>query len=162
MADDFVKGLDPLLEELRGLPGNLEKGAMRTAVFRAAQFMRDEVKASAPVSDNVPPKGASVNEKYPPGTLKKSIKAKRGRGTREEVQAGVTAIFYAKWVEFGHVLKGHKPDKAVIGHVPPNPFAMRAFEANKERVVEIAREGLVEGIKKAIDRLRSRMPKVGS
>jgi HK97 gp10 family phage protein len=161
MADDFVQGLDPLLEELKNLPGNLEKDALRVSMFRAAQFLRDQVAASAPISDGDPPKGAKVNAKYPPGTLKKSIKAKRRRGTKFEAAAGITGAFYAKFVEFGHVLKGHKPNKQEIGHVAPNPFIMRAFEANKDATMEIARKGMLEGIQKVVDKLRSKMPRGG-
>jgi HK97 gp10 family phage protein len=159
MADEFVKGLDELMAELKDLPGNIEKGALRTSMFRAAQFMRDKVKEAAPISSGEPPKGKRF-AKYPPGTLRKSIKAKRRRGTATEAAAAITGAFYAKWVEFGHVLKGHKPGKVTLGQVAPNPFILNAFEANKEAALEVARKGLVEEIAKRIARLRSRMPKV--
>ena len=135
MADDpYIKGLAELLSELRELPGNIEKNALRTGVFRAAQFLRDRIKDAAPISSGNPPKGQKFREKYPPGTLKKSIKAKRRRGTREEVAAGITGAFYAKWVEFGHLIKSHgrnKGDRQVLGHVPANPFIARTYESSK-------------------------------
>lgn len=159
MADDFVKGLDELTAALRELPGNLEKDALRTGVFRGAQFLRDKIKDVTPVSSGVPPKGGRM-AKYTPGTLKKSIRAKRRRGTRTEAAAGITGAFYAKWVEKGHTLKSHGKNGQVIGHVPANPFIRNAFEANQEQALEVMRRGFAEGVKKALDKLRSKMPKV--
>lgn len=160
MADDVVKGLDELVAALKDLPGNIEKGALRTGVFRGAQFLRDRVKEAAPISSGYPPKGGRM-KKYVPGTLKKSFKAKRRRGTRTEAAAGITGAFYAKWVEKGHTLKSHGPkrQREVIGHVPPNPFIQRTFEANKEQALEVMRRGFAEGVGKALERLRSKMPK---
>jgi HK97 gp10 family phage protein len=161
MADDFVKGLDDLLAALKDLPGNIEKTSLRTGLFRGAQLLRDKIKDAAPISSGYPPKGGRM-AKYLPGTLKKSIKAKRRRGTRQEAAAGITGAFYARWVEEGHTLKSHgkKMDREVIGHVPPNPFIRQTFETNKEAALEEMRRGFAEGVKKALDRLRSKMPKI--
>jgi HK97 gp10 family phage protein len=161
MADDFVKGLDDLLAALKDLPGNIEKNSLRTGVFRGAQFLRDKVSDAAPISDGYPPKGGRMR-KYPPGTLKKSIKAKRRRGTKQEAAAGITGAFYAKWVEKGHTLKSHgrKADRKVVGHVPPHPFIQQTFEANKDQVLEVMRKGFAEAVGKALARLRSKMPKI--
>jgi HK97 gp10 family phage protein len=163
MADDpYIKGLAELLSELRDLPGNIEKNALRTGIFRAAQLMRDRLKAAAPMSSGNPPKGKKFREKYPPGTLKKSIKAKRRRGTREEVAAGITGAFYAKWVEFGHMIKSHgrkKADRQVLGHVPANPFIARTYEASKEEALQEVRRGILDAIGKQVEKLRAKMPK---
>lgn len=165
MADDpYIKGLAELLSELRELPGNIEKNALRTGVFRAAQLMRDRLKAAAPMSSGVPPKGKKFREKYPPGTLRKSIRAKRRRGTRDEVAAGITGAFYAKWVEFGHFLKStgkRKSDRQVIGHVAANPFIARTYEATKEEAMQEVRKGILEAIAKQVEKLRAKMPKAG-
>lgn len=149
MVDDqFVKGLDALISELKDLPANIEKNALRTSVFKAAQFMRDKVKEAAPART---------------GKLKASIKAKRSRGSREEVAAGVTGSFVARWVEKGHTLKSHgrsKGSRQIVGHVPANPFILRAFEANQEGALAIARKAIVEAIGKQIAKLRAKMPKI--
>lgn len=153
MADDSIKGMEELLAALKDLPASLEKGALRTGVFRGAQYLRDKIQAAAPVSDGYPPKGGRMRQ-YPPGTLKKSIRAKRRRGTRTEAAAGITGAFYAKWVEEGHTLKSHgkKAERVVIGHVPPNPFIRQAFEGNKEAVLEEMRKGFKEAVEKALAR----------
>ncbi len=158
MADDFVKGLDALLAEMKELAPNIEKESLRTGVFRAAQFMRDRLKEAAPVSGGDPPKGGRFKA-YPPGTLRRSLKAKRRRGTRGEAAAGVTGAFYARWVEHGHVLKSHGKNGQVIGHVPPNPFIRGTFEANKEQAMEEVRKGVLEQVRKRMEKLRAKMPK---
>jgi HK97 gp10 family phage protein len=155
MADEFLKGLGDLTAALKDLPGNIEKNALRTGAFRAAQFMRDKVKDQAPVSSGTPPKGGRFR-KYPPGTLKESIRAKRSRGNRGEVAAGVTGAFYTKRVEFGHVLKGHRPGKVTLGHVPANPFIRRAFEASKDEAADSMKRGIIEAIKKGLDKARAK------
>jgi HK97 gp10 family phage protein len=160
MADEFVKGLNELMTELKKLPGNVSQNGLRTGIFRAAQFMRDRVKETAPVSSGNPPKGRAIREKYPPGTLRKTLKAKRRRGSKTEVAAGVTGVFYAKFVEFGHVLKSHgrkKDQREVIGHVPANPFIARAFEGNKEKAIEEMKKGIVESIQKQLAKRRAKI-----
>jgi HK97 gp10 family phage protein len=158
VADDFVKGLDDLLKELKEMSPNIEKESLRTGIFRAAQFMRDKVKDAAPISDGARPRGGRFRNLLP-GDLKRSIKAKRRRGTKTEAAAGVSGNFYAKFVEFGHVLKGHRPNREILGHVPANPFIARTFEANKDGAIEEVRKGVLEQIKKRIAKLRSKMPK---
>lgn len=159
MADEFVKGLDALLSEFKELAPRIEQESLRTGVFRAAQFLRDRVKEAAPVSSGEPPKGGRF-KKFPPGTLRKSFKAKRRRGEKGVVAAGLTGAFYAKFVEFGHTLKGHRPNREELGHVPANPFIRHAFEANQEQAMEVVRKGVLEQIQKRMERLRAKGPKV--
>ena len=151
--DEFLKGLGELLAELKQIAATVQNNALCTGVFRAAQMMRDKAKANAPVSSGDPPKGGRF-AKYTPGTLRDSLKAKRRRGSRTEVAAGVTGAFYAKWVEFGHTLVGHKPDKKVLGHVPANPFLRRTFEENQKDAVDVMKQGIVEAIRKRVDKLK--------
>ncbi len=158
--DDVIKGLDPLLEALKTLAPNVEKDALRTGVFRGAQFLRDKVREAAPVSSGSPPKGGRM-ARFKPGTLRKSIRAKRRRGTRTEAAAGITGAFYAKWVELGHTLKSHgkKANRTVIGHVPANPFIRNAFEANKDLAMDEMRKGFAEGVNKVLGKLNGKGPK---
>lgn len=165
MADDFIKGLDALREELKSLPGNIEKNAMRKGITDAAKMMKEAVSAAAPVSSGMPPKGGRFGpsggaSSAPPGTLKRHMKHKRRRGSKGEVAAGVFGVWYAKLVEKGHLLKAHDK-KTVIGHVAPNPYIANAFEANKERVVETMKEGIVASIQKQVAKLRAKMPRGG-
>jgi hypothetical protein len=42
----------------------------------------------------------------------------------------------ALWIEFGHVLKGHKPGLKVLGFVPPNPFMRKTALAAAGQAIE--------------------------
>ena len=143
MVDDqFVKGFDALIAELKELAPNIEKNSLRTGIHKAAQFMKEKVRDAAPQKT---------------GRLKANIGAKRRRGNRYEVVSSVIGPFYARFVEKGHTLKR---GKNTIGHVPANPFIQRTFEANKEAVVEVAKKAGVEAIQKTVAKLRAKMPKV--
>ena len=157
-----LRGLDELLNLLGNLSPNIQKNVMRTAVFRAAQMFRNEVRAGAPVGDGDPKKGGRFAQ-YPTGTLKKSFRAVRGRVDETGAKAGIKGIFYARFVEFGHTLKTHgktKGSRQVIGHVPANNFIQRAFEANQERAVEVVKEAILPEVKKQMEKAMSKMPKV--
>jgi HK97 gp10 family phage protein len=161
MADDkFIRGQDALIQDLKDLPLDLNKAELRAGLIKGAQLLRDRIREAAPVSDNVPPRGGRFKD-LKPGTLRRSIKAKGRRGTRTQAAAGITAAFYAKWVEFGHTLKSHgrKADREVIGHVPANPFVRRTFEANREAVLKAVREGVVGFLARRFQRLRAKGPK---
>src|SRR5947209_4377698 len=102
MADDqFIQGLDALIEQLKDIAPNLEKNAMRKGITDAAKAMKEAVSAAAPVSDGNPPKGGRFGpgggaSAAPPGTLKNHLKYKRRRGAKGEVAAGVYGVWYAK------------------------------------------------------------------
>lgn len=161
MADEIVKGLDVLTAALQELPKNLQANALRTAVFRAAQELRDRVRDAAPISSGDPPKGKKF-AKFPPGTLGNSIKAKRRRGEQGQVTASVTGVHYAKWVEFGHMLRGHRPGRVELGHVPANPFVRRTAMAFQDQAIDIMKKGLAEAIDKQKQKLAAKLPKGGS
>jgi HK97 gp10 family phage protein len=162
MSDDFVKGLDGLLEMLKEIGPNLHKNAMRTATFRAAQEIVPELKKAAPVGGSSNPKGSKMAEKYPIGALKKGFRARRGRADEAGANAGIKGVFYAKFVEFGHTLKrrGGGKTKETIGHVPARPFIGPTFEAHKERLINVVRDNLLPEIKKQIDKARAKMAKI--
>lgn len=162
MADDqFIKGVDALLQDLRDLPLDLSKGELRAGLVKGAQYLRDRLKEAAPVSDDVPPRGGRFKH-LSPGTLRRSFKAKGRRGTRTEAAAGISGAFYAKWVEFGHTLKSHGPKagRRVVGHVPANPFIRTTFEAHREAVVAEVRAGIVGYLARRFQRLRAKGPRV--
>jgi HK97 gp10 family phage protein len=162
MADNqFVKGADELIAALKDIPLELSKGELRAGLTKGAQFFRDRLRESAPVTDNVPPRGGRFKD-MKPGHLRRSFKAKARRGTRTEAAAGVTGSFVARWVEFGHTLKSHgkKSQRQVIGHVPANPFIRTAFEANKEQIMQAIRMGIIGYLSRRFARMRQHRPRV--
>lgn len=46
--------------------------------------------------------------------------------------------FRALWVEYGHAMIGHKPDKKPLkpGQIPPHPFMRRAFDQCADQCIE--------------------------
>jgi hypothetical protein len=44
--------------------------------------------------------------------------------------------YRAKWIEFGHRLKGHKPKKKDLGFVGAQPMLRPGFDASKEQALE--------------------------
>ena len=173
MSDEYVKGLDDLLEVLKQLGPNLHKNAMRTAVFRAAQEATKEIKAVAPVGGISNPKGKKVADKYPVGSLKKGFRASRGRADQVGANAGVKGVFYAKFVEFGHMLRGRsetytdkngktrkrKGSGEVLGHVPARPFIGPTFEAIKDRLIDTVTEAVVPAIKDQLEKANKKLSK---
>jgi HK97 gp10 family phage protein len=167
--DDFVKGLNDLLAELKDLPGNIEKIALRSSVVEGSKVMAEAVSKEAPVAAGGVRKGKFIRNRktkqviaqrvHFPGNLKRSFKAASGRASKGEVSSGVRGDYYARFVEFGHALKSHgkKAARKVIGHVPPNPFMMRAFEATKDQVLETTKRSLIEQIEKRIARARAKL-----
>lgn len=168
--EEFIQGLDGLLEVLDQLGPNLKKNAMRTATFRAAQDLVPKVKEAAPKGGGTNPKGKKFADKFPIGSLKKLFKATRGRADEEGASAGLKGAFYAKFIEFGHFLRKHGAKKRkktrihrggeIIGHVPANPFILRVFEENKDHLVNVVNDNLVPEIRKQVEKAQSKMGKV--
>lgn len=68
-------------------------------------------------------------------------------------ERGLGQDYVARFLEYGHRMVGHKPDKKVLGKVEPYPFMRLAAEAAVEEAVEafanavmeaLEREGLVD------------------
>lgn len=92
-----VHGADELRKKLSSLLPKQAKNAARGAVFQAARGMRDEMKNRVPVDE---------------GDLKKAIKARRKRGTRESFESIVEIInsgWYWHFIEFGTVKASAQP-----------------------------------------------------
>lgn len=117
-----LEGLEDLLEELENFPAKVEKKYLRKALFDSAKPMEDKMKALAPVYS--PSEGEANSEhlkKYPPGTLRNSVKlitrnAKKGY---VRVSLGVKP-FYAKFIEYG------------TSKYPASPFMRPSYDTEKK------------------------------
>lgn len=98
-----VHGLGDLENTLSALLPREAYNVTRGATFDLAVLLRDVIKQNAPVDE---------------GDLKKSIKAKRNRGTKTELSASVIADrsggrtgrgYHALWVEHGTVKMSAQP-----------------------------------------------------
>lgn len=54
----------------------------------------------------------------------------------------------AGWVEYGHRMVSHEPDKAEIGQVQPHPFMRPAADASAEEAVEAFTETVMAELEK--------------
>lgn len=53
----------------------------------------------------------------------------------------------ALWVEYGHRMVGHKPDKKELGTVEAHPFMRPAANASADRAIEAFADTLIETLK---------------
>lgn len=127
MADDgfVIEGLQPLMERLKQLPANVQKGVLRTAIFRGSQAVRD-----------IAVRNLEANGSVNTGDLRRSIKARRSRGTPTEVVAKVdVGEFYGRFVE-----KGFLHEEA--GHIAAKPFLVPALKEAEKELVDIVLKGI--------------------
>jgi len=152
MAAVKLEGMDELRTALRELPARLQKNALRNAIQAAARLMAEEVRAAAPVAGFKSP-----NAEFPPGALRKSVRARRRRGTPTQVHSTVDMLWYGRLIEKGWLLTGHEPNKVRIRHIPGRPFVLPAFERNKQRAVDLVAEAIRAEIKNQPLKARARL-----
>ena len=153
-----IQGLNELRLKLGALPAKVEIKILRSAWRKAANTMKDAVKAEAPVGDS--------------GELKKSIKvtsdrAKFGRiklkvrvpATRVSKKFSGGGYPYALAVESGHEFPGkgkNTQKKRITPHesefgtsfVRPHPFVRPAWEANKDKLLDAFASEAGKGIER--------------
>jgi hypothetical protein len=166
-----IKGMAELKRNLNDLPARIQKNVLRTAIFRAAQTIRDVAKLKLQANGNVRS-----------GKLLKDIKASRSQGSPSEVVAKVEAgsrkgkrsAWYGFLVERGHAVKravGYRAKArqpvvgqtqitrktATVGHVPASPFLVPALEENREKIKLEILKGIQEEMAKAFAKLSAKI-----
>lgn len=154
MAEVKLEGLPELRAALRELPARLQKNALRNAIQAAAKLMAEEVKSVAPIAAFKTP-----NAEYPRGALRRSVKARRRRGTPTQVHSTVDMLWYGRLIEKGWLLTGHKPNKVKIRHIPGRPFVLPAFERARKRAIDLVADALRAEIKSQPVKARARLVK---
>lgn len=146
-----VEGLREIMEAMQALGPRVSRKHLRRSVMAGGRIVRDEAKGRAPMYHGKVAKGHP-----PPGTLKRAIAAARSNrssGPGKEVvniyvrqakngsvgDAKIKAYskldaYYWRMVEFG------------TSKMAAQPFLRPAFEANKERCVDIIKDTLIQGI----------------
>lgn len=159
MAEDFVRGLDGLIKELKDLPAGLQRGALKKAIDELAVTIAAAVSQEAPVSDSAHSLSKKTSATGPrqqyvtllSGNLKANIQALKSRARGWSVTGGIESPYYARFVEKGHVIKW-KRKGPVVGHVPANAFALRGFEKSREWAMDLAKKTLIDEFEKRIAR----------
>jgi len=150
-----VQGLSELADALRALPKELSGhrgGPLAVGLRKAANVIKDEAKAKAPVKTGLLKKNIIVrrDSKLPPGVNEmfevrvKAVKKKRADNVRNRRKRIVGnkydaegSAFYWRFLEFGT-----KKMKA-------RPFMRPAFEAKKEAALQTFTTELAKAIDKA-------------
>jgi HK97 gp10 family phage protein len=120
--------ISKVFKELDGLDKALRNKIIRQSQRAGAKILASEIKSEAPVDS---------------GRTKRSVKVKSGKrrkntiSTNVEISGGHDEPFIG-FVEFG------TKDQA------PNPFIRRSVLAKRDEVVEVVREGILNGIKGAL------------
>lgn len=158
-------GLKETMDALEQLPTvSMQKGAIRNALKAAGQPIADAAR------DGVPRKTGKLHDSIKVSTSLKSSQ-KHGRFDRSVVTVYVgSSSPLAHLVEFGTTERTlDAPRKVNIGgqvvwisttgKMSPNPFLRTAWDANKEKAVEILGRELWEQIAKAARRLAKKAAK---
>ena len=139
MVSVQLTGVNELMKKFGNLSDRLQGQVVKKALVKAAQPIKQEAKAQAPVADkDIIRATKKDNIVYKPGNLKKSIGIFRGKNKKWlNVQVGAAYGdnkkfngYYASFVHEGHKLKGGGKTKA-------NPFLKRAKDAKDEESVRI-------------------------
>jgi HK97 gp10 family phage protein len=152
MADGYsiqIEGLAELDAKLQGLPEEIVKKLFRKSLRASGQVIQKEIQSRAPVK--VEDSGAKSNS-LPPGALKADIKTRtklapeKGNGS-VTIGPGKKTAHVARWVENGHNIVGHKPNKKKTGKkTKPRPFIRPALDASAQKAVETFAQVLGDSI----------------
>jgi HK97 gp10 family phage protein len=126
VAEEFkIKGLAETVKALEVLPDKLVKKALRKALQAGGEVLGNAVMERTPVDT---------------GLLRESVGLAVTVHNDASGEANVgfgRQDYVARFVEFGHRIVGHKPNKKDTGkHVPARPFIRPAFDASKDKAVE--------------------------
>lgn len=138
-----LTGFKELDRELQKLPAKLQKKIMGKAVRESSKIVLKAAKRNAPVRTKEWP---GMVYKHPPGALRKFIKIRRAKRTKNIIRDRISTGKFSFWghlVEFGHDLIRNKRK---IGSVPAKPFMRPAFDANINNVVNKMKEVIKSGI----------------
>jgi HK97 gp10 family phage protein len=158
---EFVKveGLDDIVARLRALPeavSGKNGGPLRVALAKAAQLVRDDARAHAPVDsealrDNIimyrdrNPEQIGANEHYRVGVRKiKFTRKVKALLRRIRKSAGIRIredAYYWRFIEFG------------TSKMKARPFLRPAFDNNKAAINDTFVQSLSDGIDKAVRKL---------
>lgn len=158
MAVRKIEGLDELVETLKNLPKAIvgkNGGPVRSALYRAAKKLRDEARARAPYNeegvgkhlrdqiilkrDPNPRAIDNAAERYIVAVKYKQKKYANNRRNRRTGRVGKTYYQFGDFYYWRHLEFG-------TSKMAPRPFLRPAFEANKDSLSALVRDGLAKAI----------------
>lgn len=136
-----MDGLKELDQALSQLPKATAKNVLRrTAILALAPVIAD-AKRLVPVDEGELKESLKVAGKLSKRQARKNAKAVAEGKSSVQLYAGPSALPHAHLVEFG------------TAHMRPQPFMRPAWDANKDKVLELIRTEMGDEITKAAGRL---------
>ena len=147
MAEEIitVTGIAEAAEFLRNAPKVVVATAFLKAFRAGGEVIKEDLISRTPIKSSAT--GGLLRE----GELQASVELKIQLDS--QFRGGVAIISHGKnsnvanWVEFGHILVGHKPGKKVLGVVPEHPFIRPCADATWQAAVEAFTDSLVESMR---------------
>jgi hypothetical protein len=133
-VSDFIEidGIEGVVEMLRSAPKAVVAGGFLKGLQAAAKPMEEALDGRVPVES-----GALKAARVTDITLDSEM-----RGGSLEIGYGKLG-HEATWLEYGHHMVGHRPDKKLLGEVSPKPFMRPAAEASAEAAIDAFSEALM-------------------
>lgn len=143
MANDLaiVEGLEEVNQMLTDLPRVIVARAWFRALQAGAKVMEKYLIERTPEWDD-----ADRDEGIPHLIDSTVIEINLDTGLR----GGIASVGFGKvghvayWVEYGHELIGHKPDKKFLKVISPQPFMRQAISAAYEATIDAFQAALVQ------------------
>jgi HK97 gp10 family phage protein len=151
-----LKGAKELEAALMELPKRIGKAAVRRALLKAGGPIAEDAKARVAVLSGDLKRRIAISTQ-----LSRRQRRSRARGAvkgRVEVFIGTGPARHAHLVEFGTAPRRHKRGKS-IGAAPARPFMRPAWEAGKNRALDVFGRLLWIEIEKAAKRLARKQAK---
>lgn len=139
MSTIKIEGLDKLAQVLKTLPDAIAKKRLAKPVAQATAIVRNDAIRRAPVGETGRLEKAILMKKIPAGPLAAQYIVAVRHGKKHQAikrKSGVVDLdaYYWTFVEFG------------TAHADKKPFMRPAFEANKERALEMIVDGIRAGV----------------
>lgn len=151
MATDFieVEGIEETCQWLDGVASAIATRAYVNGLAAAGDVIESALWAHVPVDLKAALNKAHGGKGALVTRLTRVIEVDpHGRGGLLEVGFGPLGHI-ALWVEYGHVMQGHKPELKVLGEVQPHPFMRPTLDACAERAIEAFVEAVKSTLKSA-------------
>lgn len=147
MAGELIQitGLAEVQRMLAEAPKTVVATAYLKALQAGANVIADELESRTPI------KAEDVGGLLDKGVLRESVMIAVEidsdlRGGQAEVGFGKNG-YVAMWVEYGHRMVGHKPNKKLKGTVKANPFMRQTAAVSADRAIAAFQDELVAQLK---------------
>lgn len=140
-----IEGLDETIAMLEQAPRNVVARGFLRAAQAGTSVIADELERNTPIKEE------DTGGKLDKGELRESVMIdteldSQFRGVSSDVGFGKNG-YVAYWLEYGHRIVGHKPNKKDTGkEVAAKPFVRQSADASAEAAIDAFTESLKETV----------------